>query len=94
MKLFYLYILECNDNSYYIGHTDDLEKRIAEHATGILNCYTTNRLPIKLVYSEGFSTRDEAFVAEQKIKKWSRKKKQVLIQHGWLGMKSFAKKYK
>ena len=67
---FYLYILECSDNSYYIGHTDNLEKRISEHASGASE-YTRMRLPIILKYSERFATRDEAFVAERKLKGWS-----------------------
>jgi hypothetical protein len=42
---FWVYILRCSDNSYYTGHTDDLEKRLAEHQTGQLKGYTENRHP-------------------------------------------------
>jgi predicted GIY-YIG superfamily endonuclease len=84
---FYLYILRCNDKSYYIGHTDELEKRFAEHQSGAFECYTSTRRPLKLVYSELFQTRDEAWLAEQKIKGWSRKKKEILIKHGFSGFK-------
>jgi predicted GIY-YIG superfamily endonuclease len=82
---FYLYILKCADDSYYIGHTDNLEKRVAEHNDKKYYGYTCTRLPITLAYSEHFQTREEAFIAERKIKKWTRKKKEVLITYGWKG---------
>jgi len=40
LKAFHIYILECNDGSYYIGHTDDIEKRIFEHEQGLTGGYT------------------------------------------------------
>ena len=49
-----LYILKCRDDSYYIGHTDNLEKRLADHANGQGCKYTADRLPIRLVYTEEF----------------------------------------
>jgi predicted GIY-YIG superfamily endonuclease len=76
---FFMYILECKDKKYYVGHTDNIEKRLAEHNTGMSH-YTSNRLPVKLIYLEQFQTRDEAFVAERKIKGWSRKKKEAYIE--------------
>lgn len=86
MKIgFFFYILQCSDGSYYIGHTDDLEKRLSEHNAGLYPGYTLKRLPVRLVYSELFGTRDEAFAAEHKIKRWSRKKKAILIKEGWSG---------
>ncbi len=68
MNGFYLYILRCNDKSYYIGHTDDLQKRFAEHQSGAFENYTSTWRPVKLVYSELFQTRDEAWLAKPKIK--------------------------
>lgn len=82
---FYFYILRCADNSYYIGHTENLEQRIADHNLGKYDGYTATRLHITLVYQELFHTRDEAFVAEQKVKRWTRRKKELLIQYGWAG---------
>ena len=76
---FFVYILECKDKSYYVGHTDNIEKRLAEHGAGINN-YTSKRLPINLIYVERFQTRDDAFLAEHRIKKWSRAKKEALMQ--------------
>jgi len=82
---FFFYIVQCSDGSYYIGHTDDLLKRINEHNAGVYPVYTSKRLPVKLVYYELFNTRDEAFAAEHKVKKWSRRKKEILIKEGWSG---------
>jgi putative endonuclease len=80
---FWVYILRCADHSYYTGHTDDLEKRIAEHQSGAIEGYTSTRLPVKLVFSEQFPTREEALASEQRIKGWSRKKKEALMRRDW-----------
>lgn len=86
-ELFCMYILKCNDGSYYTGHTDNIDNRIEEHKLGKIDSYTSKRLPINLVYIEYFQTRDEAFVAERKIKKWTRRKKEILILSGLEGFK-------
>ena len=83
MKPFFVYMLRCNDESYYVGHTDDLEKRIAEHNEGKMSGYTKTRLPVNVVYSQDFCARDEALIAERQIKGWSRKKKEALIKNDW-----------
>ena len=57
---FWVYILHCADGSYYTGHTDNLEKRISEHYEGQYGGYTCTRLPVVLVFSEEFNTREEA----------------------------------
>ncbi|HEX3019558.1 MAG TPA: GIY-YIG nuclease family protein, partial [Chitinispirillaceae bacterium] len=71
------------DGSYYTGHTDDILLRITQHKTGHYEGYTKNRRPVELVYKKEFSTRDDAFAAERKIKGWSRKKKEALICNDW-----------
>jgi predicted GIY-YIG superfamily endonuclease len=83
MQDFYVYMLKCADNSYYIGHTDNLEQRIAEHKNGGYSAYTTTRLPVIVVFVQAFASRDEAFNMERKIKGWSRKKKEALIKGDW-----------
>ncbi len=69
--MFWIYILECADKSYYTGHTDNLEKRLYEHETGTLACYTHDRRPVKLVFSEQFETRLDALERERQVKGWS-----------------------
>jgi predicted GIY-YIG superfamily endonuclease len=94
MKNFYVYILKCNDGSYYTGHTDDLENRIAFHNSLDNTSYTATRLPFKLVYVQEFMTRGEAIDAEHQIKRWSRKKKQTLIDGKWDDLNKFSRKPK
>ncbi|MCX7285786.1 MAG: GIY-YIG nuclease family protein [Novosphingobium sp.] len=80
---FYAYLLRCRDRSYYAGHTDDLELRLAQHQSGAFEGYTSRRRPVSLVWCETFPTRDEALAAERKIKGWSRAKKEALIAGDW-----------
>lgn len=77
--MFQAYILRCADGTYYTGHTDDLEQRVAQHQHGEIAGYTQNRRPVELAWSESFATREEAFAAERQLKGWSRAKKQALI---------------
>jgi predicted GIY-YIG superfamily endonuclease len=75
--MFWAYILECSDGSYYTGHTDNLSHRIAAHEQGFFpTCYTFSRRPVTLKWQQQFPTREEALSAEQQIKGWSRKKKE------------------
>jgi predicted GIY-YIG superfamily endonuclease len=90
--MFWTYILKCADGSYYTGHTDELDKRIAEHQSGAIPGHTSKRRPIQLVYSADFQTREEALGAELQIKRWSRKKKEALISQDWAGLKAAARK--
>ena len=75
----YTYIVECADGSLYCGWTNDLNKRIADHNAGKGAKYTKPRLPVKLVYSESFDTKEEAMSREWHIKQLSRDEKMKLI---------------
>jgi predicted GIY-YIG superfamily endonuclease len=83
MTIFHVYILKCKDGSYYTGHTSDLERRFSEHQQGIDKCYTSTRRPVELVYHEPCNTKNLAFHWERKIKGWTRKKKEALINQDW-----------
>jgi putative endonuclease len=81
---FFVYILKCSDGSYYTGHTDNLEKRIAQHeGKEIPTCYTATRLPLELVFVQQVASRIEALASERQIKGWSRKKKEAMILGDW-----------
>jgi len=83
-KRFFVYMLECADESYYIGMTTSLEKRLAEHEAGIdPYAYTYSRRPVTLVWNQAFDTEHEAFLAERQLKGWSRAKKQALSKDDW-----------
>jgi len=88
---FWVYILRCGDGSYYTGQTDNLEKRIAEHQVGAGEAYTSARRPVKLVFSQEFSSRDEAMVCERQIKGWSRKKKEAMMRGDWAEVSRLAR---
>ncbi|MBC5835142.1 GIY-YIG nuclease family protein [Flavobacterium sp. F372] len=77
----FMYILLCSDGSYYTGSTIDLEKRIDEHQNGNGANHTKKRLPIELVYFEEFERIDLAFYREKQVQKWSRIKKEALIEN-------------
>lgn len=94
MKDFFVYILKCNDGSFYIGHTDDIDERISKHKNGFYEGYTKTRLPVEVVFTQQFATRDEAFNAERQIKGWSRAKKKAFISNDWNGLKNLSKRKK
>jgi len=62
---FWTYLLHCRGGAFYVGHTDALEYRIAQHETGAIPGFTRDHLPVKLVWSEVFPTREEALTMEQ-----------------------------
>jgi predicted GIY-YIG superfamily endonuclease len=77
---FHVYMLHCADGSFYVGQTEDLERRIAQHQLGSSGAYTKSRRPIRLVFAEAFAYRDEALARERQVKGWSRAKKQALVR--------------
>ena len=81
-KIFHVYILECNDGSYYTGITKDVEYRFEQHQQGYdPGCYTYNRRPLKLVFAQDFDDPTTAIMSEKQIKGWSRAKKKALIEN-------------
>ena len=91
---FWAYILHCRGGKFYAGHTDNLEKRIGEHQSGIVEGFTRDHLPVKLVWTQEFPTRYEALRAERQIKGWSRAKKMALIRGDWDLVSKLAKSKK
>lgn len=76
-------MLHCRDGYFYVGHTDDLERRIGDHQSGLISGFTADHQPAELVWSDEFHTRDAAKAAERKLKGWSRAKKLALIRGDW-----------
>ena len=80
MKFYYVSIVRCRDNSLYTGITNDIGRRITEHNTGKLKtAYTYKRRPVILVFNQEFSNPSQAINFEKKLKKWSKQKKEALI---------------
>lgn len=77
-----VYIVECADKSFYIGCTNNLEKRIKQHNESKWGAhYTKLRRPVILKYSEEFKTLKKARRRETEIKGWRREKKLALINN-------------
>lgn len=84
IKYLYVYIVRCNDGAYYTGITNNIEKRLIEHNKGIhTESYTYSRRPVELAFCELFTNYTLAIEWETKIKKWSAKKKEALINSDW-----------
>lgn len=93
MQVSYVYILKCSDSTYYTGVTSNLSKRILEHKGGIhKNSYTYNRRPIELVFYSEFTDINLAIEKEKQIKKWSKAKKEALINEAYDSLPNLAKK--
>lgn len=76
---YFVYILECRDNTFYCGYTTDLKKRVMEHNHGGGAKYTRGRRPVRLVLAEKFRDKSTALKREAGIKKLSRKAKEKLV---------------
>ncbi|RJQ36946.1 GIY-YIG nuclease family protein [Candidatus Microgenomates bacterium] len=79
---YFVYILRTSSNTLYIGQTNNLEKRIKEHQgkTSKSSKYMKYFSSCNLVYSEAYPTRTEAMGREWELKKWTKAKKEALIQ--------------
>jgi predicted GIY-YIG superfamily endonuclease len=86
----YVYILLCDRKSFYIGITDDLDKRFSEHRGGS-SPYTKRFSEIEPVYREEFKSHREAELREQQLKKWSVAKKKALIEGRIADLKKLSK---
>ena len=93
MKKYYVYILKCSDDTFYVGMTNDIERRFIEHQEGKNpSSYTYNRRPVELVFYTSFSNVEMAIEFEKQIKKWSRAKKLALIEGRYEDLVNLAKK--
>ena len=93
MQLSFVYILKCSDESYYTGVTSNLDNRLTEHQSGKhQNSYTYKRRPVELVFYAEFTNINLAIQSEKQIKKWSRAKKEALINGEFEKLPNLAKK--
>ncbi len=75
----YLYILLCDKQTFYVGITSNIDKRLNEHKSG-RPLFTRKFADIKLVYKEEFENKEKALQREIQLKGWSHAKKNALIK--------------
>jgi putative endonuclease len=72
--MYFVYVLQSRDNgTYYIGQTENVEKRIDEHNRG-KSAYTKRKAPWNLIYVEEFDSRSKAMKREYEIKRHKSRK--------------------
>ena len=69
-----------NDTVLYIGVTNNIERRVKEHKSGLIPGFTQRYNCDKLVYLETYSDINQALEREKQLKKWRREKKDWLIK--------------
>ncbi len=93
MKVSYVYILKCADNTYYTGVTSNLSQRFFQHEVGHFpDCYTFKRRPVTLAFYAEFTDITIAIQKEKQIKKWSKAKKEALILGNYDDLPNLARK--
>jgi len=76
---YYIYVLLCEDGSYYTGYAKDIDSRVKQHMRGVGARYTKLHRPKRLVYTEEFDTIGEAMKREREIKQLSHEEKYRLV---------------
>ncbi|MBN1674532.1 MAG: GIY-YIG nuclease family protein [Kiritimatiellae bacterium] len=89
--MYYLYILLCSDNSYYIGVSKNPTERAQAHNTEATVAYTWTRRPVTLVYTEEHPSLSSARRREHQLKNWSHAKKGALVKRDRTRLKRLAR---
>ena len=77
---YYVYIMSNYTNTtLYVGVTNNIVRRVVEHRTYDSRSFTSRYNCHKLVFTEWYSSRDEAIAREKQIKSWGRRRKEALI---------------
>ena len=87
---YYLYILQSEvKESYYVGMSNNPDRRLHFHNTDDRKAHTSRYLPCKIVYSNAFNTKEEALSAEQKVKSWKSKKMIRFLVEGVINIEDY-----
>jgi len=82
----YVYIIECLDQSYYTGMSWKPQLRFDQHQSGLGGSYTTKHGVKRLVYVEEYKDLEQARIREKQIQGWTRIKKEKLINREWTNL--------
>ena len=89
---YYVYMLRCFDGTFYIGVTNDFDRRFYEHRTGFNeDCYTFTRQPLRVAYVGEFDRIVDAIDFEKKMKAWSHKKKRAFAGEQWEKFREYSR---
>lgn len=77
---YFVYMLLCRDGSYYLGSTNNVEKRFLAHQSGNGASYTRSHKPIKVVYREDLPDKSSALKREAELKKLTHRQKVALTR--------------
>jgi len=92
VRLYYVYMLRCFDGTFYVGVTNNVERRVAKHDYGTFpTCYTYNRRPLRLVSVSEFHWVEEAIAFEKRLKSWSHRKKRAFAEQKWPDLTRYAR---
>jgi putative endonuclease len=92
MKTYYVYAIRCFDGSFYVGVTNDIDRRFHEHQSELLpRAYTHGRGPLKLVHVSEFTWIHDAINFEKKLKSWSHRKKRAFIDNDFKALKQYSR---
>ncbi|HEX8806847.1 MAG TPA: GIY-YIG nuclease family protein [Candidatus Aquilonibacter sp.] len=92
MKRYFVYMLQCFDRTYYVGVTNDVDRRFAQHRSGVdSECYTFERRPLRLIHVSEFTEIDQAIAFEKKLKGWSHRKKRAFASGDFGSIKRFSR---
>lgn len=86
---YYVYILLCSDQTFYIGTSNDVKKRVETHNSGKGAKYTKTRRPVLLMYYENLHDKSKALKREIELKKFSRAKKESFLQDNGINWHDF-----
>ena len=93
MKTYFVYMVRCADDSFYVGITNNAELRVGQHNYGTdPKCYTFTRRPVVLVHLSEFSEVWDAIRWEKQLKGWSRAKKRALVAGDWNAIHALARR--
>ncbi|KHK98568.1 excinuclease ABC subunit C [Microbacterium mangrovi] len=90
----HVYILRCADCTYYVGSTNDLRRRLDQHATVHGSAYTRRRLPVELAWCCEFERLEDAFLWEKRIQGWSHAKRKALIEGGFEAVRGWSARHR
>lgn len=85
--MYYVYLLQCGDDTIYTGITTDVLRRFKEHKNGKGGHYTSSKKAVKILYTEKQKDRSSAQRREAEIKRWRREEKLRLVRGAIKGKK-------